>query len=111
GWHSAIGTLIAFTDDDCIANAYWLQNLWKQYVKHSSNDIVFTGKMIVPLPNKPTDFEKNLANLEGSEFVTANCACSKKALQCVNGFDEAFTMAWREDSDLHFKLLAANIPI
>jgi hypothetical protein len=29
----------------------------------------------------------------------------------VNGFDEAFTMAWREDSDLEFKFLKENIPI
>jgi len=111
GWRTAKGVLIAFTDDDCIADVNWLQRLWKQYVNRDADEIVYTGRMIVPLPAKPTDFEKNLANLERSEFVTANCACSKKALQRVNGFDEAFTMAWREDSDLHFKLLAANVSI
>lgn len=29
----------------------------------------------------------------------------------VEGFDERFKAAWREDSDLHFKFLEHNIPI
>jgi hypothetical protein len=29
----------------------------------------------------------------------------------LDGFDERFDIAWREDSDLHFKLLRARIPI
>jgi GT2 family glycosyltransferase len=32
-------------------------------------------------------------------------------LEAVGGFDEAFRMAWREDSDLQFKFLLAGIPI
>jgi glycosyltransferase involved in cell wall biosynthesis len=107
----ATGELIVFTDDDCFANYSWLRNIWNTYEQQQSNIVAFTGSVMVPLPNKPTDFEKNLANLERSEFVTANCACSKKALEIVNGFDETFAMAWREDSDLHFKLLSANIPV
>ena len=43
--------------------------------------------------------------------MTANCALTKEAFDEAGGFDEAFTMAWREDSDLHFKLLRTKIPI
>src|SRR5205085_8448808 len=27
GWRNANGTLIAFTDDDCLPDTYWLQNI------------------------------------------------------------------------------------
>lgn len=111
GWHLSSGELIVFTDDDCYASSVWLQNLWNAYMQRQFAVTAFSGSVIVPLPNKPTDFERNMSNIENSEFVTANCACSKKALEIVNGFDEAFTMAWREDSDLHFKFLSANIPV
>lgn len=110
GWQRATGSLIAFTDDDTIPDSGWLENLWKNF---SSNDqvVAFTGKIIVPVSEPPTDYELNIKHLETAEFVTANCACSRGALRATGGFDESFTMAWREDSDLHFKLIRASIPI
>jgi hypothetical protein len=59
----------------------------------------------MPLPPQPTDYEFNESGLEHAEFVTANCFCRRDALVAVGGFDERFTMAWREDSDLFFTLL------
>lgn len=111
GWRAAKGALIAFTDDDCIADEQWLEVLLAVHHQHKHICQVFTGRTIVPLTGKPTDFEKNLSHLERAEFITANCACTRSALERVNGFDESFQMAWREDSDLHFKLLRMQIPI
>ena len=109
GWRRANGVLIAFTDDDTLPDTDWLQNLWKAY--KGEKEIAFTGKIKVPLSHSPTDYEKNTAGLETAAFVTANCCCSKAALQRVEGFDERFSMAWREDSDLEFKLLRHKVPI
>jgi GT2 family glycosyltransferase len=67
--------------------------------------------VIVPIGKRPTDFEQNTANLQTADFITANCACTKTALIKTGGFDEQFSMAWREDSDLEFKLMSNNIPI
>lgn len=109
GWQNAEADLIAFTDDDTLPAPDWLTGYleaWK-----SETLAAFTGKVIVPLPPYPTDFAQNTAGLETADFVTANCACTKEALQLVGGFDERFTMAWREDSDLHFKILESNIPL
>ena len=105
GWRIAKGQLILFTDDDCIPSTNWIKNFYNAYKFYGQPAIALTGKVIVPLSPQPTDFELNTANLETAEFVTANCACTKSSLELVNGFDEAFTMAWREDSDLHFKIL------
>lgn len=111
GWRAATGELVAFTDDDCIPDINWLPALWNAYKEHSFPAVAFTGKIIVPVSNRPTDYELNIAQLSVADFVTANCACSRQALLDVNGFDEQFTQAWREDSDLHFRLLKQNIPV
>lgn len=111
GWKMARGRLILFTDDDCIPHNYWISTYVNAYEQQGAEVAVFTGQVLVPCPQKPTDYEKNIAWLEKADFVTANCACSKPALKKVHGFDETFTMAWREDSDLHFSFIAQNIPI
>jgi len=111
GWKIAKGELIIFTDDDCIPLFYWIENFVKAYRQFNKTEIAFTGKIKVPISDKPTDHAKNTALLEKAEFVTANCACSKKALEKIGGLDEDFTMAWREDSALEFDLFEENIPI
>lgn len=109
GWLNASGILIAFTDDDCLPDSDWLNTIWTAY--DGRDEVAFSGKVIVPISKEPTDYELNTSNLEHAEFITANCACTKKALIKTGGFDERFELAWREDSDLHFKLLLNNIPI
>jgi glycosyltransferase involved in cell wall biosynthesis len=109
GWLSARGSIIAFTDDDCIPDSHWLDEIAKNGLLHEH--MAITGHVIVPVSKPPTDYELNTVNLQTADFITANCACTKKALQKAGGFDEKFSMAWREDSDLHFKLIGSGIPI
>ncbi|GAB2692097.1 glycosyltransferase [Mucilaginibacter koreensis] len=109
GWQHAQAQLIAFTDDDTQPDTHWLNAYLQGW---NGNDLAaFTGRVIVPLERRPTDFARNTAGLETADFVTANCACTRWALQLTGGFDERFAMAWREDSDLHFKLLQHQIPL
>lgn len=112
GWRSASGELIVFTDDDCRPATSWLSAFWAAYL-HNKGNCAFTGKVIIPLP-KPeqiTDHDFNTQHLADAEFITANCACPKKILELTGGFDERFTMAFREDSDLQFNLLSNGINI
>lgn len=109
GWKSATGQLIVFTDDDCVPCIYWLQALWAAFPYEQF--WAGSGKIIVPLPSRPTDYEKNIARMETASFITANCCCTKEALELVNGFDERFLVAWREDTDLEFNLKRQGIPI
>ena len=109
GWLQARAKLVAFTDDDCLPDSNWLQEIAANY--SGQQYIAYTGKTVVPMPELVTDFAWNTANLETASFITANCAATKAALIKVGGFDESFQLAWREDSDLHFKLLESNIQI
>lgn len=104
GWRAARGDIIAFTDDDCIPDPRWLVEAVRAF-EVDATAAAATGKVVVPLPARPTDYERDTAGLEGAEFVTANCFCRRAALARLGGFDERFTAAWREDSDLHFALL------
>jgi glycosyltransferase involved in cell wall biosynthesis len=103
GWEAAEGDIIAFIDDDCVPSSGWLRSGLKAFEDLGVEGV--SGQVIVPTSEEPTDYELNLSNLEKSDFVTANCFYRKDALQELGGFDERFTMAWREDSDLYFSLL------
>ena len=111
GWLLAQGELVVFTDDDCIPAANWLNAMWAAYQRQGLTEVAFSGNTVVPIKEHPTDYEKNISQLASAEFITANCACTRKALQQVDGFDERFKMAWREDSDLQFKFIQSGIPI
>ncbi len=101
GVRAARSEVIAFTDDDCIPCTGWL----KAGLAALKDGVAgVAGRISVPLEGAPTDYENNASHLAHSEFVTANCFYRRDALLLVGGFDERFTMAWREDSDLIFSL-------
>lgn len=105
GWRKASAEIIAFTDDDCIPQPDWLA---EGFAAMSQGASAVWGKLLMPVPQIPTDYEKDAAGLSRAEFVTANCFCKKSVLQELQGFDERFQTAWREDSDLFFRLLEAG---
>jgi len=107
GWRAARAPIIAFTDDDCVPDKAWLERGLEAIRDHD----VVCGRIVMPLPPVPTDYERDAQGLERAEFVTANCFCRKSMLERVGGFDERFRLAWREDSDLHFSLIAAGARI
>lgn len=103
GWRAALAPIVAFTDDDALPWPHWLAEGLRAL---ASLDIdAAAGRVVVPLPDRPTDGERNTAGLDGAEFVTANCFVRRAALRETGGFDERFTRPWREDSDLYFTLL------
>jgi glycosyltransferase involved in cell wall biosynthesis len=102
GWRAARGRFVGFTDDDCIPDHGWIS---AGLTAFEDGVAAVAGRVVVPLPEDPTDYDRDTAGLEGAEFVTANCFCRRETLSRLGGFDERFTAAWREDSDLHFRLL------
>lgn len=102
GWRAAAADIIAFTDDDCLPRPGWL--MAGLSTLDTGADAAW-GRLDMPLGPSPTDYERDAAGLAAAVFVTANCFCRRKTLTAVGGFDERFTSAWREDSDLYFSLL------
>jgi GT2 family glycosyltransferase len=108
GWRVAQAPVVAFTDDDTVPAPTWLTN---GVAAFDDGVDALCGRIEMPLPATPTDYQRDARLLETAEFVTANCFCRKNVLEALDGFDERFTAPWREDSDLHFRLLEmrANI--
>ncbi|WP_447987353.1 glycosyltransferase family 2 protein [Nitrospira sp. Nam74] len=100
GWQAAGGEIIAFTDDDCIPAPDWLAVGFAAFEDGTVQGL--SGRIIVPIPEIPSDYERTVAGLERGPFATANCWYRRSTLFSVGGFDERFTVAWREDTDLEF---------
>ena len=108
GWRSARAPIVAFTDDDCVPQPGWLREGLAAFRDGVS---AAAGHIVVPLGERPTDYERNAAGLSGAVFVTANCFCRRAALEQVGGFDERYEVAWREDSDLQFAIEQRGLTI
>jgi GT2 family glycosyltransferase len=108
GWRLARAPIVAFTDDDTVPTPGWLRHGLDAF---GDGVDALCGRIEMPVPAAPTDYERDAQQLESAEFVTANCFCRKSVLTALDGFDERFLLAWREDSDLHFRLLAIGAHI
>jgi len=108
GWRAAQAPIIAFTDDDTVPSPSWLAQGLAAFDGHVD---VLCGRVEMPLPATPTDYQRTARQLETAEFVAANCFCRKSILERLDGFDERFTEPCREDSDLHFRLLGIEARI
>jgi GT2 family glycosyltransferase len=102
GWRTARAPLIAFTDDDTVPAPTWLQHALDAFRPGVD---ALCGRVEMPRMARPTEYQRDARELETAEFVSANCFCRKAVLNALDGFDERFRFAWRDDSDLHFRLL------
>jgi GT2 family glycosyltransferase len=108
GWHEAKAPIIAFTDDDTVPARTWLA---EAVAAMQPGVDAGWGRLVMPIGHAPTDYELDAAALASAPFVTANCFCRREVLERLGGFDERFERAWREDSDLHFRLLRSGARI
>jgi GT2 family glycosyltransferase len=105
GWHQARASVIAFTDDDTVPDRDWLRAGSRALARGAD---AVCGRTVVPLPDSPTDAEANVQGLERATFATCNVLIRRSWLERVGGFDPQFRRAYREDSDLEFRLLDAG---
>jgi len=102
GWRAARAPVVAFTDDDTVPDPHWLQ---AGIAALENGAAAAAGTIVVPLPDRPTDYEADASGLAQTEFATANAFVVRTFLVMTGGFDERYTAAWREDSDLQFTLM------
>jgi glycosyltransferase involved in cell wall biosynthesis len=94
------GEIVAFIDDDCIANGDWLYNINSCF----NSGIAGVEGKIITTPDI-TPFSHYVENLNGGLYLTANVAYKKKTLFEVGLFDETYPYPAAEDFDLAFKIL------
>jgi HAD superfamily hydrolase (TIGR01662 family) len=113
GWRLGRADWIAFLDDDVVLPAGWREALARDLAGLPQRCAGSQGRVRVPLPRdrRPTDWERNVAGLEGARWVTADMAYRRTALAAVGGFDERFERAYREDADLALRMLDAGFEL
>jgi GT2 family glycosyltransferase len=108
GLKEAKGEFLAFTDDDCIPLANWLQALAGRF--RSSRNMMIGGKTLNALPNNLyssatqllIDYLYQCHNHYPDEahfFTTNNLAMTADLFRSANGFDTTFPLAAGEDRD------------
>jgi hypothetical protein len=115
GWRATTTAWVAFLDDDVVVGDTWLCDLLRD-IEHAGWGATkgrigaVQGRVEVPLPGdrRPTDRERNVAGLERAPWITADMAVRRAALLDVDGFDERFPRAYREDSDLGIRVRDAG---
>ncbi|HXV04776.1 MAG TPA: HAD-IIIA family hydrolase [Solirubrobacterales bacterium] len=107
GWRGSGAEWVAFLDDDVVPGPDWARRLSADLEGLPAAVAGSQGRLRVPLPEerRPTDWERNVAGLEGAPWISADIAYRRVALESVGGFDERFRRAYREDTDLAMRLL------
>ncbi len=110
GWRASVADWVAFVDDDVVPDADWLERLSFDLAGVGPGVGGSQGRLRVPLPphRPPTDWERNVAGLEKARWATADMAYRRSVLAQVDGFDERFPRAFREDADLALRVLDAG---
>lgn len=110
GWRASNADWVAFLDDDVVPTPTWKEDLLQDLADLPAGVAGSQGNMTVPLPadRPPTDWERSVASLQSGEWITADMAYRRDALEEVGGFDERFVRAYREDSDLALRIRGAG---
>jgi histidinol-phosphate phosphatase family protein len=110
GWRATESEWIAFVDDDVVPPADWFATLLADLRALPPTVAASQGRIVVPRPTgrRPTDWERNVAGLEGARWATADMAYRRSALLAAGGFDERFPRAYREDADLGLRVTRAG---
>ena len=108
GWRAAQAEWVAFLDDDVLPPAGWRDALAADLAACGPDVAAVQGRIVVPVGERPTDWERNVAGLEHARWATADMAYRRDVLAAVGGFDERFPRAYREDADLGLRVTAAG---
>ena len=98
---------IAFLDDDVLVPGDWCARLAADLAEADAGGLAASQAGIdVPLPEhrRPSDWERGTGGLSGAWWITADMAYRRDALAAVDGFDERFPRAFREDADLALRV-------
>jgi histidinol-phosphate phosphatase family protein len=108
GWRRARTEWVVFLDDDVLPSPSWRDDLEADLAAAGPDVGGVQGRIVVPRPARPTDWERNVGGLESARWATADMAYRRSALAAAGGFDERFPRAYREDADLGLRVAAAG---
>jgi len=108
GWRATASPWVVFVDDDVLLPRDWPRRLVADLAGLGADVGGSQARIRVPLPatRRPTDAERGTAGLVTARWITAEMAYRRDVLVHLDGFDERFTRAYREDADLALRVVA-----
>lgn len=100
GIKNAKGEWIAFLDDDVIPNQNWLKNVIKNIKSISDNNIGIEGKVVCRGNGL---WDREVENLKGNLYLTANIIYKKEYILQAGLFDKAF-LKYGEDQEFALRI-------
>lgn len=100
GARHASGEWIAFTDDDCLPDAGWLEAIARA-AREGRVDII-EGRTVIP-DKVDSPFKQGVENLGGDSFWSCNLAVRRAVFEKLGGFDEDFKEAADEDMEFAWR--------
>ncbi|SNS35422.1 hypothetical protein SAMN06265795_102346 [Noviherbaspirillum humi] len=102
GWRVARGAIVAFIDEDAVARSDWLAHGLQAF---RGNVQAAWGRLATarhePEPRGDGDGE-------AGDVIPSNFFCRRHVLNEIDGFDERFSLGWRESADFYFRLLQSE---
>lgn len=101
-WRAGTARVVAFTDDDCVPDARWLE---EGLAALDDGNRIVIGRTE---PDPTADwgpFVRTMQVRSARHFPTCNALYRRTDLEAVGGFDEAFTGKGGEDTDLALRVL------
>ncbi len=104
GVYHSLGKIIAFTDDDCIVDGDWLENIHRVFNQRKDIQVI-EGLTYTEKENR-TPLTHQIENLTWNPVIpTCNAAYRKEFFARMGGFDTDFPYAHNEDTDLAWRVL------
>jgi GT2 family glycosyltransferase len=98
----AKGEYLFFIDADCIAHKDWMETGIKSLQENAYLGV--EGRIYyVSESYEPTYSDRIVSNINGKEYMTANIAYKKSAIEYVGGFDKEYT--YHEDRDIAIRIM------
>lgn len=111
GWRAAGTPWVCFLDDDVEPGPDWKSALAIDLKAADAADAA-GSQAVIEVPahrsRRPTDDERRTLRLSQAQWITADMAYRRDMLVSVGGFDDRFPRAFREDSDLAVRIVAAG---
>lgn len=104
GIKQAKGEIVAFIDDDCVADRLWLHGLLAPF---SDPRVGAVEGAVLPM-GEPQPFDRFVQNISGRRYLTANMAYRRDVFHEIGLFDEGYPAAGSEDLDIAFRHLEAG---
>ena len=105
GWRRGSGKIVAFIDDDCLADEGWIEQIQSVFDVYDIGGIE-GGITTTNTSGEVVDFNPS-NRFKWDRFKTANMAIRRDVLEEIGGFDERYFLH-REDTDVAWRVIGSG---